>query len=218
MKLRDGRSALSSGRALPFLVRQDVPQAEAGQDDHALVEHSATRSSSAATAGAAVVMPAATVKPLGGERFQRSAIACSSRLRRSARSIRLWSARTAGQRSRIARSRSSDTSQCRAMSPASSAAASQAAWGRSARSAAHRASARGRRPAEALPPRLLRRPLRPARPAQASARADRSPAGRLRSNPPGRARRRSARRARGRRSGSAAAAAARRRWRGRTPR
>ncbi len=53
----------------------------------------ATRATSAATAGAAVVMPAATVNPGGGSSFHRSASRCSKRLRRSARSIAPCSAK-----------------------------------------------------------------------------------------------------------------------------
>ena len=76
----------------------------------------ATRPTSAATAGAAVVIPAATVKPGGGSLFHRSATRRITRLRRSVRSIAPRSASMPGHRSTISCSFSSACSQCLARS------------------------------------------------------------------------------------------------------
>ncbi len=74
-------------KRLPLLIREAVGKPQARQHDHAARPSGRLAPATAATAGAAVVMPAATVKPGGGSAFQRSANCRSIRLRRSARSI-----------------------------------------------------------------------------------------------------------------------------------
>ena len=111
----------------------------------------ATRSTTAATAGAAVVMPAATVKPAGGSFSHRSAIARSIRLRRSATSIDALAQREFAANSRkSAASFASDFSQWRARSLLS-ATASRNCAARSPRSAAHPACGRVPPPSASLP-------------------------------------------------------------------
>ena len=113
----------------------------------------ATRCSKAVTAGAVVVIPAATVNPSGGFVAQRRARPRNKRLRRSARSIRPSSASRLGHFSTIARSRSSETCQCSASSGASAAASASRRGSTSSISSKSsvRARSRAKRSASVLP-------------------------------------------------------------------
>ena len=204
--LRRARSRPARARPIPRRERRSASHRPGSTTIPSGIR--ATRATSAATAGAAVVMPAATVKPAGGSSLQRSAMRVQqpvAPLGEVDRAALGEQCRASARRS--ARSCSSDCSQCRASSGVSATASRKPARLDLLDQQAHRACARGRRRGAGLR-RTLRRARR-SRPASAVARAGRSPAATGSPRRSGRARRRSARRARGRRSGSGAAAAAR---------
>ena len=139
-----------------------------------------TARSKAATAGAAVVIPAAMVKPGGGLPVQRRAVARSRRLRRSVRSIAPRRASSAGQAEMIACRRSSDFCQWPARS--SVAATASASFDAGTSSIVSASSVRARSAARRIASAALSPPRRTIA-ASANWRASGSIAGGTRSSP-----------------------------------